>query len=180
MLKCWHPKAEMRPSFSELVSRISSIFSTFIGEHYVHVNTTYVNVKCVAPYPSLLSSQDNVDGEVDTWWAGGHQPPPNRQCSRPSPPVLTAWPLKGRPMVLLLLFCFCFAFAKTAPLWDNWFTMEVPGFWGISHLTVHQKRKHGPRRLRTKGNLQLRQHSYLTGVPKPQFWVEVFLKSYFW
>ncbi|XP_055468680.1 hepatocyte growth factor receptor isoform X2 [Psammomys obesus] len=66
MLKCWHPKAEMRPSFSELVSRISSIFSTFIGEHYVHVNATYVNVKCVAPYPSLLPSQDNVDGEVNT------------------------------------------------------------------------------------------------------------------
>ncbi|MBZ3873160.1 Hepatocyte growth factor receptor [Sciurus carolinensis] len=66
MLKCWHPKAEMRPSFSELVSRISAIFSTFIGEHYVHVNATYVNVKCVAPYPSLLSSQDNVDGVVDT------------------------------------------------------------------------------------------------------------------
>nr|XP_012616556.1 hepatocyte growth factor receptor isoform X2 [Microcebus murinus] len=66
MLKCWHPKAEMRPSFSELVSRISAIFSTFIGEHYVHVNATYVNVKCVAPYPSLLSSQDNINGEVDT------------------------------------------------------------------------------------------------------------------
>ncbi|XP_024613567.1 hepatocyte growth factor receptor isoform X4 [Neophocaena asiaeorientalis asiaeorientalis] len=66
MLKCWHPKAELRPSFSELVSRISAIFSTFIGEHYVHVNATYVNVKCVAPYPSLLSSQDNVDGEGDT------------------------------------------------------------------------------------------------------------------
>ncbi|XP_012508234.1 PREDICTED: hepatocyte growth factor receptor isoform X3 [Propithecus coquereli] len=66
MLKCWHPKAEMRPSFSELVSRISAIFSTFIGEHYVHVNATYVNVKCVAPYPSLLSSQDTISGEVDT------------------------------------------------------------------------------------------------------------------
>ncbi|XP_006882725.1 PREDICTED: hepatocyte growth factor receptor [Elephantulus edwardii] len=66
MLKCWHPKAEMRPSFSELVSRISTIFSTFIGEHYVHVNATYVNVKCIAPYPSLLSSQDNGDGDVDT------------------------------------------------------------------------------------------------------------------
>ncbi|KAB0344305.1 hypothetical protein FD754_021231 [Muntiacus muntjak] len=66
MLKCWHPKAELRPSFSELVSRISAIFSTFIGEHYVHVNATYVNVKCVAPYPSLLSSQDNVSGEGDT------------------------------------------------------------------------------------------------------------------
>lgn len=66
MLKCWHPKAEQRPSFAELVSRISAIFSAFIGEHYVHVNATYVNVKCVAPYPCLLSSQDHVDGEGDT------------------------------------------------------------------------------------------------------------------
>ncbi|XP_030334248.1 hepatocyte growth factor receptor isoform X2 [Strigops habroptila] len=66
MLKCWHPKPEMRPSFSELVSKISTIFSTFIGEHYVHVNATYVNVKCVVPYPSLLSPQDNTDMDVDT------------------------------------------------------------------------------------------------------------------
>uniref|UniRef100_A0A8C3RF24 Hepatocyte growth factor receptor n=1 Tax=Cyanoderma ruficeps TaxID=181631 RepID=A0A8C3RF24_9PASS len=66
MLKCWHPKPEMRPAFSELVSKISTIFSTFIGEHYVHVNATYVNVKCIAPYPSLLSSQDNTDVDVDT------------------------------------------------------------------------------------------------------------------
>ncbi|XP_019370083.1 PREDICTED: hepatocyte growth factor receptor isoform X2 [Gavialis gangeticus] len=66
MLKCWHPKPEMRPAFSELVSKISTIFSTFIGEHYVHVNATYVNVKCIAPYPSLLSSQDNIDRDVDT------------------------------------------------------------------------------------------------------------------
>uniref|UniRef100_A0A674INV5 Hepatocyte growth factor receptor n=1 Tax=Terrapene triunguis TaxID=2587831 RepID=A0A674INV5_9SAUR len=66
MLKCWHPKPEMRPAFSELVSDISTIFSTFIGEHYVHVNATYVNVKCIAPYPSLLSSQDNIDRDVDT------------------------------------------------------------------------------------------------------------------
>ncbi|XP_053318265.1 hepatocyte growth factor receptor isoform X2 [Spea bombifrons] len=66
MLKCWHPKPELRPTFSELVSRISSIFSTFIGEHYVLVNTTYVNIKCTAPYPSLLSSEDNMDFNVET------------------------------------------------------------------------------------------------------------------
>ncbi|KAG8439799.1 hypothetical protein GDO86_005824 [Hymenochirus boettgeri] len=66
MLKCWHPKPELRPSFSDLVSRISSIFSTFIGEHYVLVNTTYVNIKCAAPYPSLLSQEDSMDCSMDT------------------------------------------------------------------------------------------------------------------
>ncbi|KAM4747548.1 hepatocyte growth factor receptor [Rhinophrynus dorsalis] len=66
MLKCWHPKPELRPTFSELVARISSIFSTFIGEHYVLVNTTYVNIKCAAPYPCLLSPEHNMDSSMDT------------------------------------------------------------------------------------------------------------------
>ncbi|XP_075456092.1 hepatocyte growth factor receptor isoform X1 [Ascaphus truei] len=66
MLKCWHPKPELRPTFSELVSRIASIFSTFIGEHYVLVNTTYVNIKFSAPYPSLLSPEHTMDFHVDT------------------------------------------------------------------------------------------------------------------
>ncbi|KAE8615902.1 hypothetical protein XENTR_v10008658 [Xenopus tropicalis] len=66
MLKCWHPRPELRPTFSELVSRISSIFSTFIGEHYVLFNATYVNIKCAAPYPSLLSPEDNTECSIDT------------------------------------------------------------------------------------------------------------------
>ncbi|XP_040267318.1 hepatocyte growth factor receptor isoform X3 [Bufo bufo] len=66
MLKCWHPKPELRPTFSELVSRISSIFSTFIGEHYVLMNTTYVNIKCSAPYPSLLPTEENMDFNLNT------------------------------------------------------------------------------------------------------------------
>lgn len=56
MIECWHPKPERRPSFSELVSRISAIFSSFSGEHYVLLNTTYVNIDKMSPYPSLLSS----------------------------------------------------------------------------------------------------------------------------
>lgn len=54
MIECWHPKPERRPSFSELVSRIAAIFSTFSGEHYVLLNTTYVNIDKMSPYPSLL------------------------------------------------------------------------------------------------------------------------------
>lgn len=56
MVECWHPKPERRPSFSELVSRISSIFSSFSGEHYVLLNTTYVNIEKMSPYPSLLQA----------------------------------------------------------------------------------------------------------------------------
>ncbi|KAM3610086.1 uncharacterized protein V6R79_025096 [Siganus canaliculatus] len=56
MVECWHPKPERRPSFSELVSRISAIFSSFSGEHYVLLNTTYVNIDKMSPYPSLLAS----------------------------------------------------------------------------------------------------------------------------
>ncbi|KAJ8245354.1 hypothetical protein GJAV_G00269870 [Gymnothorax javanicus] len=32
MIECWHPKPERRPTFSELVSRISSMFSSFSDE----------------------------------------------------------------------------------------------------------------------------------------------------
>ncbi|XP_040019328.2 hepatocyte growth factor receptor [Gasterosteus aculeatus] len=56
MIECWHPKPERRPSFSELVSSISAIFSSFSGEHYVLLNTTYVNIEKMSPYPSLLTS----------------------------------------------------------------------------------------------------------------------------
>ncbi|KAM9312499.1 hepatocyte growth factor receptor [Gastrophryne carolinensis] len=63
MLKCWHPKPELRPTFSELVSKLSSLFSTFIGEHYVLINATYVNIKCSAPYPP---AEENMDFNLDT------------------------------------------------------------------------------------------------------------------
>ncbi|KAL6106266.1 met [Pungitius sinensis] len=56
MIECWHPKPERRPSFSDLVSSISAIFSSFSGEHYVLLNTTYVNIEKMSPYSSLLTS----------------------------------------------------------------------------------------------------------------------------
>ncbi|KAM4554342.1 hepatocyte growth factor receptor [Fundulus diaphanus] len=66
MIECWHPKPERRPSFSELVDRISAIFSSFSGEHYVLLNTTYVNIEKMTPYPSLLTSTSDSSSEPST------------------------------------------------------------------------------------------------------------------
>ncbi|XP_068560634.1 hepatocyte growth factor receptor [Cebidichthys violaceus] len=66
MIECWHPKPERRPSFSDLVSRISAIFSSFSGEHYVLLNTTYVNIEKMSPYPSLLTSSTSSTSPTTT------------------------------------------------------------------------------------------------------------------
>nr|XP_023664854.1 hepatocyte growth factor receptor [Paramormyrops kingsleyae] len=66
MIECWHPKPERRPTFAELVSSITAIFSSFSGEHYVLLNTAYVNIEKMAPYPSLIFPHCQLERECCT------------------------------------------------------------------------------------------------------------------
>ncbi|XP_037833963.1 hepatocyte growth factor receptor [Kryptolebias marmoratus] len=75
IIECWHPKPERRPSFSELVSRISAIFSNFSGEHYVLLNTTYVNIDKMSPYPSLLASMASSSSSSSEPYTSTSLPP---------------------------------------------------------------------------------------------------------
>ncbi|CAN9499011.1 unnamed protein product [Ophioblennius macclurei] len=93
MIECWHPKPERRPSFSELVSRISAIFSSFSGEHYVLLNTTYVNIDKMSPYPSMLASTASPSSSAPP--SPSH---PSTSASLPSPRCPSAsWSVTAAP-----------------------------------------------------------------------------------
>ncbi|XP_078066020.1 macrophage-stimulating protein receptor isoform X2 [Mustelus asterias] len=61
MLRCWDPKPEMRPKFTEIVYEIETIQSMLKGEHYINLQVNYVNLGNNQPYPAM----DTTDNELD-------------------------------------------------------------------------------------------------------------------
>ncbi|XP_048404116.1 macrophage-stimulating protein receptor [Stegostoma tigrinum] len=65
MLRCWDPKPEMRPLFTEIVYEIQDIQSMLQGEHYINLQVNYVNLENDQPYPAADTTDDELDLDSD-------------------------------------------------------------------------------------------------------------------
>ncbi|XP_069792669.1 macrophage-stimulating protein receptor-like isoform X2 [Narcine bancroftii] len=65
MLRCWDPKPEMRPVFTELIYEIQEIQSILKGEHYINLQVNYVNLQNNQPYPAIDATDNELDLDSD-------------------------------------------------------------------------------------------------------------------
>ncbi|XP_072136912.1 macrophage-stimulating protein receptor [Mobula birostris] len=61
MLRCWDPKPELRPVFTELICEIESVQCKLEGEHYINLQVNYVNLQNNRPYPAVDTTDDELD-----------------------------------------------------------------------------------------------------------------------
>uniref|UniRef100_UPI00398EFFDE macrophage-stimulating protein receptor-like n=1 Tax=Pristiophorus japonicus TaxID=55135 RepID=UPI00398EFFDE len=65
MLRCWDPKSELRPKFTELVDEIGEMQSILEGEHYINLQVNYVNLGNSQPYPAVDTTDDEFDPDSE-------------------------------------------------------------------------------------------------------------------
>ncbi|XP_078465914.1 hepatocyte growth factor receptor-like isoform X2 [Lampetra planeri] len=59
MLECWSHKPEMRPTFTSLISELTSTLDALEGDHYINLNVTYINLDAPYAYRSALPALDS-------------------------------------------------------------------------------------------------------------------------
>ncbi|XP_068109055.1 macrophage-stimulating protein receptor [Hyperolius riggenbachi] len=67
MLQCWSPHPDERPTFTQLVTEMEDISNALMGDHYINLNITYVNLDRDQPFPPAPpASEDELDTEDES------------------------------------------------------------------------------------------------------------------
>ncbi|XP_053577124.1 macrophage-stimulating protein receptor [Bombina bombina] len=65
MLQCWSPRPEERPSFPQVVADMETIARSLMGDHYINLNVTYINLDRDQPFPPAPpASEDELEEET--------------------------------------------------------------------------------------------------------------------
>nr|DBA18349.1 TPA: hypothetical protein GDO54_016602 [Pyxicephalus adspersus] len=64
MLQCWSPHPDERPTFTQLVREMETISNSLMGDHYIKLNVTYINLDRDQPFlPAPPVSEDELEEE---------------------------------------------------------------------------------------------------------------------
>ncbi|KAM8930505.1 macrophage-stimulating protein receptor [Pelodytes ibericus] len=66
MMQCWSPHPEERPSFTELIIQIEAISNSLLGDHYINLNVTYINLDRDQLFPPAPPASEDELGDEDT------------------------------------------------------------------------------------------------------------------
>ncbi|KAM5148163.1 macrophage-stimulating protein receptor [Mantella aurantiaca] len=91
MLQCWSPHPDERPTFTQLVREMENISNSLMGDHYINLNVTYINLDRDQPFlPAPPASEDELEDSDSS-----SQEEEGSDMTSPPPPILKRSPQNG-------------------------------------------------------------------------------------